>query len=333
MEKSTKTNFLRAFITEVWFRSLVWFRLYGLESILLHLFACSQIWCMVHQLVDSEDRQPCKSNEISRAMEFSNATRSGSETVELSNATTSKSETVKSSNVTRSDMIRLFRESELAVCNTTTVAGGLIATIAVASMVMPSVDQVNWIVLALWSLSLAMGLISVLCAFNLHTTMSRHLTCEGLETWLIGEPLQIPQKDSDGRSKQPDDVFYSPDCSAVVFISAPKVLIHYSLTAYLVGFGAYLGFVWDAQSNGDNMGMVNVENIFIFFIVGISIFYPLYWLSSLDNQCKNSPYKNDWERLNGKCVELVHREVNADRLPRKVEVGPGPATNVVYGAL
>lgn len=122
MEKSTKTNFLRAFITEVWFRSLVWFRLYGLESILLHLFACSQIWCMVHQLVDSGDRQPCKSNEISRAMEFSNATRSGSETVELSNATTSKSETVKSSNVTRSDMIRLFRESELAVCNTTTVA-------------------------------------------------------------------------------------------------------------------------------------------------------------------------------------------------------------------
>jgi hypothetical protein len=43
--------FIPIYIKDIYYRVRLWQKLYGLKSILLHLLACSQVWCMVHQLL------------------------------------------------------------------------------------------------------------------------------------------------------------------------------------------------------------------------------------------------------------------------------------------
>ncbi|KAM6506342.1 hypothetical protein FSOLCH5_15474 [Fusarium solani] len=197
---------LWTYTKDKYFRIRVWYTLYDFESIFLHFFACSQVWCMTHQLVASQEP----------------------------------------------DLFKVFRESEIAACNAIAVAGTLIATIAITSMALPFVGQVHWIVRGLWLLSLTTGLISVLCACNLQTTISRNLSWRRLRGWLNDERDKSRRKDPrgpTGKDCKREEVFYVPDSSAVLLISAPRVLIHYALTAYLIGLGIYLWIVWRDQLN------------------------------------------------------------------------------------
>ncbi|KAH6986680.1 hypothetical protein EDB80DRAFT_181777 [Ilyonectria destructans] len=246
---------LRTYATDTYFIIRVWSALYGFESVFLHLFACSQVWCMTHQLVGSQE---C-------------------------------------------DLFKAFRESEIAACNAVAVAGTLIATIAITSMALPSVGQVHWIVRSLWLLSLVAGLVSVLCACNLQTTICRNLSWKRLRGWLNDERDKTRRRGgtcATGENCKSGDVFYVPDFSAVLLISAPRVLIHYALSAYLIGLGVYLGFVWREELGSEGAAGDN-QNAFIFFATSLSIFYPLYWLSSLGNKCKNAAYEGHWRKLNG----------------------------------
>ncbi|KAH7203078.1 uncharacterized protein BKA55DRAFT_587528 [Fusarium redolens] len=208
------------------------------------------------------------------------------------------------------DLFKVFRESEIAACNAAAVAGTLIATIAITSMSLPSVGQVHWIVRGLWLLSLATGLISALCACNLQATISRNLSWDQLLGWLNDEREKTGWKDvrgPTGKDSKRGGVFYVPVSSAVLLISAPRALIHYALTAYLIGLGIYLGIIWRDQLNTEVV-MGENRNVFICFLISALVFYPLYWLSGLSNKCKNRAYKAEWENLTraakvGKLVE------------------------------
>lgn len=46
------------FLAEEYYRILVWWKLYGAKSILLHLFGCSNTWCMVSRLLSVYKKKP-----------------------------------------------------------------------------------------------------------------------------------------------------------------------------------------------------------------------------------------------------------------------------------
>lgn len=40
---------------DLYHRARLWYWLYSIESILLHIFGCQQVWCMIHQLISDGD--------------------------------------------------------------------------------------------------------------------------------------------------------------------------------------------------------------------------------------------------------------------------------------
>lgn len=90
--------------------------------------------------------------------------------------------------------------------------------------------------------------------------------------------------------------FHIPDFFAVLLISAPRMMLHYSLLAYTVGLGIYLGFVWKEQLVAEAF-MGDNENIFIFFLASVAVCYPMYWMYFVANLCKNDVYQRDWVQL------------------------------------
>jgi len=187
-------------------------------------------------------------------------------------------------------------------------------------MSLPSVAEVHWIVRALWLFSLLSGLIAVLYACNQQMTIARNIRWEDLWDWLNDAHVNAsllscgcraapsrpggnhrhhkkhgnpPDKPDDQTERR--DEFLVPDIFAVILLSAPRKLIHYSLDAYLIGIAAYLGLMW--KKAGADDPTEDDRNIFIFFICTFGICYLVYYLSSIANRCKGTPYQNDWELL------------------------------------
>ncbi|KAH8897667.1 hypothetical protein GQ53DRAFT_742618, partial [Thozetella sp. PMI_491] len=96
--------------------------------------------------------------------------------------------------------------------------------------------------------------------------------------------------------------YFVPDVCAVLIISAPKVMLHYSLLAYTTGLGIYLGFVWKHQLVEEAVGGDN-QNIFIFFVASVGICFPMYWFSYIAGSCKNGIYSRNWKDY--KCSHVV----------------------------
>lgn len=49
----------------------LWYMLYDSKSILLHIFASQQVWCMVHKLIDEQNEEFVKDFRVSQQSECS----------------------------------------------------------------------------------------------------------------------------------------------------------------------------------------------------------------------------------------------------------------------
>jgi hypothetical protein len=67
--------------------------------------------------------------------------------------------------------------------------------------------------------------------------------------------------------------------------------LHHSLRAYVTGLGVYLGFVWQDKLDTDT-SPDDRRNIFIFFIVSLTVCYAIYWILDIANRCKDSPWEH-----------------------------------------
>jgi len=66
--------FFKFFVTDLedkYFRARLWYILYRSESILLHLFASQQVWCMMHQLISEPNEELFKEFRASQNSECS----------------------------------------------------------------------------------------------------------------------------------------------------------------------------------------------------------------------------------------------------------------------
>ncbi len=57
-ETKTFKQSVCTFLLEEYYKILLWWKLYGIKSILLHLFACSNTWCMVRHLLSGYETKP-----------------------------------------------------------------------------------------------------------------------------------------------------------------------------------------------------------------------------------------------------------------------------------
>jgi len=62
-------NFIKTYFTEMRYRILVWHELYHSSAVFLHAFSCSQVWCMVHQLLQEGDPELFSNFRASQASE------------------------------------------------------------------------------------------------------------------------------------------------------------------------------------------------------------------------------------------------------------------------
>jgi hypothetical protein len=167
--------------------------------------------------------------------------------------------------------------------------GTIIATIALASIILPSITNVHWIARALWIFSLLAGLNAVLCSCNQQMTISRRLTSRDLFEWMNDESRADHCKKSEGDDGQHE--FHVPDFYAVLLLSLPRKFLHYSLEAYMIGLIIYLGFLWrdqlDEATPGDN------RKIFIFSLISLAVCWTVFVVSDITNRCKDSVWKRN----------------------------------------
>jgi len=107
---------------------------------------------------------------------------------------------------------------------------------------------------------------------------------------------KVEAKETICESKLDEKYFHIPDIFAVLLISAPRIMLHYSLLAYTVGLGIYLGVVWKEELVTEAV-MGDNESIFMSFVASVAVCYPIYWVYFVANLCKNDVYQGDWERV------------------------------------
>ena len=106
----------------------------------------------------------------------------------------------------------------------------------------------------------------------------------------------IKANNQDGKKSECDEVFFVPDFFAVLIVSGPRILLHYSLNAYMIGLAVYLGLVWQDQLDTD-ASPGDSRNIFIFSMVSLILCYAIYYMSDIANRCKPSPWKKDFDTV------------------------------------
>lgn len=69
-----------------------------------------------------------------------------------------------------------------------------------------------------------------------------------------------------------------PSAAAVLNMSAPNMLLSFSLNAFLIGLGVYLGYVW-TRNLDELAGAKGSRDVFITYVVGLVVCYCIYALS------------------------------------------------------
>lgn len=140
-------------------------------------------------------------------------------------------------------------------------------------------------------------------------------------------PNRNPEaNNSGGETSECGQPFSVPDFSAVLLVSGPRVLLHYSLGAYMIGLAVYLGFVWQYRLKDTAAGPDDNRNIFIFFIFTFVVSYAIYFVSDIANLCKKRPWKEDYltvkdfiDHKNTQCIGLKFlKPRKEEQMPRAV---------------
>jgi len=101
-------------------------------------------------------------------------------------------------------------------------------------------------------------------------------------------------KGRDGNKAGQQRVFAVPDFFAVLLISLPRKVLHYSLEVYMIGLAVYLGFVWQDRLDAE-AAPGDSRNIFIFFMVSLAVCWVVFLVSDVTNRCKGSPWKRNFQ--------------------------------------
>ena len=128
----------------------------------------------------------------------------------------------------------------------------------------------HWTARACFILSLVSSIIAVYYATKQYRIMGRCLYADQVKGWIQNQKKKhwSPRKNTKFAS-----------VASVLTVSAPNMLLSFSLNSFLAGLGIYLGFTW-TRSLDETAGVIGSRAVFITYIVGLCISYGTYALSS-----------------------------------------------------
>lgn len=151
----------------------------------------------------------------------------------------------------------------------------------------------HWAARAFFILSLVSSIIAVYYATKQYRIMGRCLYAGQVKGWIQNQKKKE-------KTNWPSIKFTKfASVASVITVSAPNMLLSFSLNAFLVGLGIYLGFTW-TQSLDEIAGDSGSRAVFITYMVGLCVCYGIYALSStvVADQTYESDRQLLW-KLNG----------------------------------
>jgi hypothetical protein len=145
--------------------------------------------------------------------------------------------------------------------------GTILAQIAITALSLEDLSQIHWTARAFFIFSLVSSIIAVYYATRQYHILGRCLRAEQVKAWIMNkDPSTGANLDT-------------PSVASVITVSAPNMLLSSSLNSFLVGLGVYLGFTW-TRNLDETAGVNSSRAVFITYIVGLSVCYGVYALSS-----------------------------------------------------
>jgi len=150
--------------------------------------------------------------------------------------------------------------------NLTIEQATILAQIAITALSLDNLSRMHWAARACFILSLASFIIAVYYATKQYRMLGRCLHAEQVKTWIRDKASST-------------DVDGFPSVASVITVSAPNMLLSFSLNSFLVGLGIYFGLTW-TRSLDEEAGANASRAAFITYLVGLCVCYGIYALSS-----------------------------------------------------
>jgi hypothetical protein len=145
--------------------------------------------------------------------------------------------------------------------------GAILARIAITALSLEYQSQFHSTARAFFIFSLVSLIIAVYYTTRQYRSLTRCLRAEQVKAWIMNKDP------STGVSLD------TPSVASVITVSTPNMLLSSSLDSFLVGLGVYLGFIW-TQNPDRTAGVNSSRAVFITYIVGLTVCYGVYALSS-----------------------------------------------------
>ena len=149
-----------------------------------------------------------------------------------------------------------YRTAQMELCSMTGLAGALVAQVAGSSLQLEYVSTIHWIVPALFTTSLTIGLLCVHYSFILHYSLTRWGSARSLRTAFTHCPSPVPTgvlRSAVGTAEQGEDGGRpKPSYQTVLKLSLPSYLLVVAITMYITTIFMYWGIagVMDLQGSG-----------------------------------------------------------------------------------
>jgi hypothetical protein len=183
----------------------------------------------------------------------------------------------------------------------------IIAQVAITALSLESLSQANWTAKAAFVASLVTGCLSVYFACTIQQQLNQLSTTAQMRMWLSkANPKQGERRDRrEGRDESKSswandmsrlynylaDVFWKlqntelateierervPSVNVALMLTTPTQLLTFSLSAFLVGLGVYLGFIWshnlDPETGKRGSGYVLIVYV-AFTVLALMTYY------------------------------------------------------------
>lgn len=182
------------------------------------------------------------------------------------------------------EQVMLFKKSFTESFTMVGVAGAIIAQIAFTGLSLDRIEQTHWTAYAAFVVSLIAGCLAVFYSCTLQLLLSGLHGPQETRDWLTKPKLMYetrPNRPRDNRDEseefnnpkwQADRV---PSINAALMLVTPSQLLNFSLGAFLIGLGIYVGFLY-SQNLGEVRGKDSALAVLIVYILFTSAFLMLY---------------------------------------------------------
>ena len=147
----------------------------------------------------------------------------------------------------------------------------------------------HWTARAFFISSLVSSILAVYYATKQYRVLGRCLYAEQVKAWIQN------QKKKEKNEWALSNHTKLASVASVITVSAPNMLLSFSLNSFLVGLGIYLGSTW-TQSLDETAGDNGSCAVFITYIVGLCVCYGTYALSSTVAADQSYVSEREWVR-------------------------------------